>query len=303
MSYRPLAPVLRRAHCRTDSSPGCTCTGSGVSREGTPYYIILAVVPRRRRRRGSTTRSRTARRTRAACGTRGRCRSAAARGPTPSTRAPSSSTPGHCQSDVATTDSSTTAPGCRRGACRALPRAISRRITRSGPRRCSPRSPACPASSRCSRQMSESSLMNIYRLINRFAAWGLQVSTSKCELITPRRLVARRQNRHKSEKPVFFAHRARTRQAHAVATLPSTRPCCGAVRASYIHQLTQRRLSRADYVSARQYDSTFQTIPLSPCLTTNAMARSYLLPPPGGARKPFVTRPRSAQTSLCGRRM
>ena len=53
MSYGPLAPVLRRAHCRTDSSPGCTCTGSGVSREGTPYYIILAVVPRRRRRRGS----------------------------------------------------------------------------------------------------------------------------------------------------------------------------------------------------------------------------------------------------------
>ena len=94
-----------------------------------------------------TTRSRNPRRTRAACGTRGRCRSAAARGPTPSTRAPSSSTPGHCQSDVATTDSSTTAPGCRRGACRALPRAISRRITRSGPRRCSPRSPACQASS------------------------------------------------------------------------------------------------------------------------------------------------------------
>ena len=145
MSYRPLAPVLRRAHCRTDSSPGCTCTGSGVSREGTPYYIILAVVPRRRRRRGSTTRSRTARRTPAVCGTRGRCRSAAARGPTPSTRAPSSSTPGHCQSDVATTDSSTTAPGCRR----------------------------------------------------------LQVSTSKCDLITPRRLVARRQKRNKKEKPVF----------------------------------------------------------------------------------------------------
>ena len=44
--------------------------------------------------------------------------------------------------------------------------------------------------------------MNIYRLINRFAAWGLQVSTSKCELITPRRLVAR--SSKKVKNPFFL---------------------------------------------------------------------------------------------------
>ena len=115
-----------------------------------PYYIILAVVPRRRRRRGSTTRSQTARRTHAACGTRGRCTPAGAvrlQIPPQLLATPTSSTPACWRSGAATTDSSTTAPGCRRGARRALQRARPRRREHFGPRRCSPRSPACPTSS------------------------------------------------------------------------------------------------------------------------------------------------------------
>ena len=145
MSYRPLA-----AHCRTDSSPGCTCTGSGVSREGTPYYIILDVVPRRRRRRGSTTRSRTARRTRAACGTRGRCTPAGAvrlQIPTQLLATPTSSTPACWRSGAATTGSSKWATDCKPIIDPAVRLIGSRRRERFGPRRCSPRFPACPTSS------------------------------------------------------------------------------------------------------------------------------------------------------------
>ena len=128
VSYRPLG-LLR----------GC---GGGAPGGCLTHIFINA--PKR------TTRSRNARHTLAACGTRGRCTPAAAAGlqiPPQLLATPTSSTPACWRSGVATIDSSTTAPGCRRGARRALPRARSRRIEHSGPRRCSPRSPACPASS------------------------------------------------------------------------------------------------------------------------------------------------------------
>ena len=53
--------------------------------------------------------------------------------------------------------------------------------------------------------------MNIYRLINRFAAWGLQVSTSKCELITPRRLFKASKERTKVKNPFFLPTAGRGR--------------------------------------------------------------------------------------------
>ena len=130
------ASVLQAARA---PSRGC---GGGAPGDCLTHIFINA--PKR------TTRSRNARHTLAACGTRGRCRRAGAAGLqiTPQLLAtPTSSTPACWRSGAATTDSSTTAPGCRRGARRASRRAISRRITRSGPRRCSPRSPACPTSS------------------------------------------------------------------------------------------------------------------------------------------------------------
>ena len=128
VSYRPLG-LLR----------GC---GGGAPGGCLTHIFINA--PKR------TTRSRNARHTLAACGTRGRCTPAAAAGlqiPPQLLATPTSSTPACWRSGAARTDSSKWATDCKPIIDPAARLIGSRRRARSGPRRCSPRSPACPTSS------------------------------------------------------------------------------------------------------------------------------------------------------------